>query len=178
MDPNTSITFSYLDYGDLVNDYWTNHPDPRWYGYTADDGNVYWIASGLVNGNPPSSQLGSADRAIAWAINQQGRQDWDGYCEAFVEIAYGTRYQYGSAQAAYNALHTSNDTSPDIGALVWFSPNAGNGGYGHVGIYIGQNQFISATDVGVKIMDLSYWSNNIAPYEGWGDAPSTWPGSN
>ena len=60
--------------------------------------------------------------------------------------------------------------------LVWFVPNAGNKSAGHVGIYIGNGQFISATDNGVQIYDLTYWNSNIASYEGWGDAPANWPG--
>jgi cell wall-associated NlpC family hydrolase len=175
--PNSTFTFSYLAYGTLINDYWMNWLDPRWYGFNYN-GSVRWISSALVNGNPPSSQLSNFNRAIAWAINQQGSHNWDGYCEMFVENAYGTTGQYGSAQDAYNALHTHTDWKPAIGALVWFVPNSGTGGFGHVGIYVGQGDFISAAggSWGVTILSMSYWSNNIATYEGWGKAPSSWPG--
>ncbi len=114
--------------------------------------------------------------AIDWAESQLGSQNWNGLCEKFVENAYGTSGQYPTAQDAYNKLHTSTNWSPNIGALVWFAPNASNGNAGHIGIYIGQNQFISATYNGVQINDMTSWSNNIAPYEGWGNAPSSWPG--
>ena len=80
-----------------------------------------------------------------------------------------------TAQDAYNALNTSSDWSPDIGALVWFTPNNGNGNAGHVGIYLGNGQFISATYNGVQTNDMTSWSTNVAPYEGWGNAPSNWP---
>jgi cell wall-associated NlpC family hydrolase len=66
--------------------------------------------------------------------------------------------------------------NPDIGALVWFAPNDRNGNAGHVGIYLGNGQFISATDHGVQINDIASWSNIVASYKGWGDAPSGWPG--
>jgi hypothetical protein len=117
--------------------------------------------------------------AIAWAMTKRGSTTWNGLCEVFVENAFGTQYQFSTAQAAYLKLHTSTSWTPDIGALVWFAPNAGNQNAGHVGIYIGNGQFISATETskGVAIYNLTYWNNNIAPYEGWGDAPSTWPGN-
>jgi NlpC/P60 family len=118
----------------------------------------------------------SSLRAIAWAKSQFGSSAWNGLCERFVENAFGTQGQYATAQAAYNALHTSTNWSPNIGSLVWFVPNASNGEAGHVGIYIGNGQFISATDNGVQIYDLTYWNSNIASYEGWGDAPANWPG--
>ena len=114
--------------------------------------------------------------AIAWAKSQLGSQNWNGLCEKFVENAYGTNGQYLTAQDAYKVLHTSTNWSPDIGALVWFVPNASNGNVGHVGIYIGQGQFISATYNGVQINSMKSWSTNVASYEGWGDAPSSWPG--
>lgn len=173
--PNSQITFSYLAYGTLETDYWMNWPDPRWYGFNYN-GSARWIASALIQGNPSSSQLSNFNRAIAWSISQQGSQNWDGYCELFVENAYGTSGQYPTAQAAYNALHTSSSWSPAIGALVWFVPNSGNSYDGHVGMYIGQGYFISATDNGVAIYSLSYWNANVAAYEGWGRAPHGWPG--
>jgi cell wall-associated NlpC family hydrolase len=100
----------------------------------------------------------------------------NGQCEVFVENAYGTQYKYLTAQRAYDALHTSTTWTPDIGALVWFVPNSSNGGAGHVGIYIGNGQFISATYNGVKVQYMNWWSDHLAPYEGWGNAPTSWPG--
>ena len=111
-----------------------------------------------------------------WAKSQLGSHNWDGYCEVFVENAYGTQYRFPTAQAAYNQLHQSSNMSPYLGALVWFVPNNGNGWNGHVGIYIGNNQFISATYNGVQTNNITTWSNNVATYEGWGDVTAVWPG--
>jgi len=116
----------------------------------------------------------NASEAIAWAEAQLGSQNWDFYCQRFVENAYGTSDRYLTAQDAYYALHTSNSWTPDIGALVWFAPNAGNQWDGHVGIYIGDGNFISATSNGVAIDSLAYWNQVIAPYEGWGNPPPWW----
>jgi len=120
---------------------------------------------------PPN---GDASRAIAWAEAQLGSQAWDLHCELFVENAYGTSNRYLTAQDSYYALHTSDSWTPDIGALVWFAPNAGNQWDGHVGIYIGQGNFISATTGGVAINSLAYWNRYVAPYEGWGNPPPWW----
>ena len=124
-----------------------------------------------------------AAHAIAWAESQitHPSQNWNGLCERFVEYAFGNYGGTGTggfltAQDAYNALPHSTKGYPDIGALVWFAPNPGNGENGHVGIYIGGNQFVSATYNGVQNNGMTRWSNNVAPYEGWGDAPANWPG--
>ncbi len=149
---------------------------------TAPTGIYYYTASasdslGTVTGFAvfQVSNVKSA-HAIAWANSKIGSSSWNGWCEVFIENAWGTQYRYATAQAAFNALHTSTNWSPDIGALVWFAPNAGNGYAGHVGIYIGSGQFISATYRGVQINSLATWSATVAPYEGWGDAPVSWPG--
>jgi hypothetical protein len=118
--------------------------------------------------------------AIAWAeSNPPAPADlktWSGWCEVFVEGAFGTRYQYSSAQVAANNLHASKVGSPNIGSLVFFQ----YGTSGHVGIYIGNNKFISATTnsdptKSVQIKDMTTWAASY-PYEGWADAPANWPG--
>jgi hypothetical protein len=131
-------------------------------------------SNSFVQSNSYVQPNGNASNAIAWAMNQLGSQNWDFHCELFVENAYGTSGRYLTAQDSYYALHISSSWSPDIGALVWFAPNAGNQWDGHVGIYIGQGNFISATTVGVEIHSLTYWNEYVAPYEGWGNAPSSW----
>lgn len=169
------ITFSGLEYGSIINDYWTGNPDPRWY-YFYNNGTKYWIASALVNGNPPSSSIRAKDRAIAWAINQYGSTAYNGYCEAFVETAYGTGYIYPSAIADSNANNTygSLSTAP-IGSLIFFKADSSNQNYGHVGIYIGQNTMISglSTVQTTNIPNSSYWTGL---YSGWGNPPSGWNG--
>jgi hypothetical protein len=123
-------------------------------------------------------------KAIAWARSQMSNpsQNWSGWCEKFVEYAYGiyggtADGGYTSAQDAYNHLHTSTNLSPNIGALVWFKPEAENQNAGHVGIYLSDGMFISATEGNqvVQFSSLAKW-NTHAPYEGWGDTPSKWSG--
>ncbi len=141
-------------------------------------GNSAWEPGGSPAYQCTTTLMSNAriDKAIAWAKSVIGSHAWDGFCETFVELAYGASYRYANAQAAFTDLHTSTNRNPDLGALVWFVPNSGNGGFGHVGIYIGNDQFISATNNGVATYTISYWDRNIAAYEGWGPAPASWPG--
>jgi hypothetical protein len=130
-----------------------------------------WHSINFVPGTSKSTT------AIAWAMTELGNQGWNGRCEVFVENAYGTQYKFLTAQKAADNLHPTTATTPPVGALVffkYFNPTD-NAWDGHVGIYIGNNQFISATNSGVQIKDLTAWSS-VYPYEGWAAAPSTWPG--
>lgn len=150
--------------------------------YTLTVSVTYGVGS---SGQSVFAMIGSkVEHAIAWAESQINKpeQNWSGFCEKFVEYAYGiyggaADGGYGTAQDAFKPLHTSTNWSPDIGALVWFTPEPENQNDGHVGIYIGNGQFISAIEGNpvVQIHSLKDWSTH-APYEGWGDAPTNWPG--
>ena len=109
-------------------------------------------------------------------------------CLQFVQLAYGQNgggwapdpsTETDSAADAFAYLQSQGDVhsgvpgNNHIGALVWFAYSKG----GHVGIYLGNNQFISATDRGVDINDINSWSTSASsPYEGWSEPPSSWPG--
>jgi cell wall-associated NlpC family hydrolase len=124
-------------------------------------------------------------KAIAWANSSDANQSmFYGNCEKFVEYAYGiyggtADGGYISAQQAFNNLPHSTGQSPDLGALVFFKyfNQADQQDDGHVGIYLGDGQFISAlqTNPVVQIRDLQTWST-AEPYEGWADPPSGWQG--
>jgi len=172
---NVTVNFNGLEYGSIVPDVWENKPDPRWYWFW-ENGRKLYVASAVVNGNPPASGIRAKDRAVAWAVANQFRTDYSWYCQKFVENAYGTGGIYPSAIAASNALNTGGSLgSAPIGSLVFFAPAADNGYYGHVGIYIGENTMISgvATVKAENIATSSYWSSR---YTGWGYAPASWPG--
>ncbi|WIY62970.1 enterotoxin EntFM [Bacillus arachidis] len=61
--------------------------------------------------------------------------------------------------------HTSN---PQPGDLVYFSNTTGSGGMTHMGIYLGNGQFISAetekTGVRISSVNNPYWSKHLAGY--------------
>lgn len=104
---------------------------------------------------------------------------WSGYCEGFVEIAFGTRAQFSSAIAHYNWQLSQGrirtDTNPPAGAVVFYG---GGGGWGHVGISIGSGQVISTQ--GYSGQTLPVWQHGVTglsnPYLGWAYAPPGWPG--
>jgi hypothetical protein len=111
-----------------------------------------------------------------WALSQLGAQNYYNLCQRFIENAYGTSGRYGSAAVAGNAL--MNNTSmedADVGDLVFFRPDASNGGAGHVGIYLGDGEMVSATNKGITRDSLSspYWKNLLV---GFGDPPDQWQG--
>jgi Domain of unknown function (DUF4189)/NlpC/P60 family len=141
--------------------------------------------------------LGDCEPQAATCVN---------FCLDFVQLAFGWTTggdwttdpptDAGDAQEAFEYLQTPagsqlatmhlkpsmpSDLS-DIGSLVWFGPNPD--GQGHVGIYLGDGQFISATDGlesdpnagAVWINSISAWGA-VYNYEGWSFAPSNWYGS-
>ena len=116
-------------------------------------------------------------QAAAWALNQIGRRDYINLCQRFIENAYGTSGRYATAAAAGNALNMSTDPmTADVGDLVFFRPDASNGGAGHVGINIGNGQMVSSTNRGVQVDNFltnPYWKNLLV---GIGDPPPQWEG--
>jgi hypothetical protein len=133
---------------------------------------------------PPTA----ANRALNWAQQIMSSPDptwsaqllapWSGYCEAFVEIAYGTRFHYGSALAHYRAQLAAGRIRttgvPPAGAIVFY----GGEPYGHVAISSGDGRVVTTWGVAgqrysVRQVGLRAFSN---PYLGWAEAPSNWPG--
>lgn len=134
------------------------------------------------------TDVNKAALAAAWATSNISAQDWNWLCQRFVENAYGTSGQFFSAQAAGNALIThpylgipeAQNKDPlegaEVGDLVFFAADETNRGFGHVGIYVGNGEMVSATAGGVKkdhIFNSPYWANR---FRGWGDAPDAWKG--
>jgi phage-related protein len=125
--------------------------------------------TGGVGGGPPvigGDLAAKGENAIAWALNKLGSQDWNWLCQRFVEMAFGTSGKYPSAWSAAQALMTNRGGNPPRNSLVFFRPDSTNANFGHVGISLGDNRFISATANGVRIDDLNsgYWGNLFAGY--------------
>ena len=92
-----------------------------------------------------------------------GNQAYDDLCEKFVEEASGLQTKYANAITAWtsqskNAVQGLTGIQP--GDTVYFSPNEGNGMNGHAGIYMGGNEFLSATDYGVATNDINNWTKS------------------
>jgi surface antigen len=52
LEPNQSVSFDAWTYSDVVTDIWLGTPDARWFRLSDGRG---WIASAVINGNPPNS---------------------------------------------------------------------------------------------------------------------------
>lgn len=104
-------------------------------------------------------QAGAQPLVLQLASKLLGAREYIGYCQAFVERMSGNQQRFPSAiQAWNNALNKVQGTQGiQPGDLVYFSPNQSNRGYGHTGIYSGDNQMISATYGGVKKNNLEDW---------------------
>jgi hypothetical protein len=127
-------------------------------------------------GNLTTAQATRQAVSAQWALNQLGAQNYYNLCERFIENAYGTSGQYRSAAAASGSLMSNTDMADaDVGDLVFFRPDASNGNYGHVGIYVGNGEMVSATNSGITRdrLDSPYWSKLLV---GFGDPPDQWQG--
>ncbi|MBY0597968.1 enterotoxin EntFM [Bacillus bingmayongensis] len=120
------------------------------------------------------SANGSSIVSIAQSLNGSpytwGGTTPNGFdCSGFIYYVLKEAGHSGGRQnvAGYwsSKQHTSN---PQPGDLVYFSNTTGAGGMTHMGIYLGNGQFISAetekTGVRVQSVNSSYWSQHLAGY--------------
>ncbi len=126
----------------------------------------------------PSDPAPGADQAIKWAKNQLGKNDWNGYCLAFVSQAYSSAGISSSvsgrlpdAKTAANKYKPVKKGEPPKGAVVffdwWGTVKGEYANWGHVGIYIGNDKFIHAEN-GVKTSTFSsYYMKKNGDYLGW-----------
>lgn len=121
----------------------------------------------IVGGDLATS--GKALAAIQWAMARLGQGGWVGWCERFVENAFGTGGRYASAFTASQAIMTNpggNLGGAPRGSIVFFRKDASNGNFGHVGISLGGGQMVSATNNGPEVTGMSSYWNSL--YAGWG----------
>jgi hypothetical protein len=131
----------------------------------------------VVNGGGLGGGPGADLAAVEWARSQRGLSRWAWRCERFVEEAFGTRGEFPTAAAAAAAMPLTRGSVKKAppGALVYFRADSVNRGYGHVGISLGDGRVISALST-VTVTDVPksrYWREL---YQGWAEAPKTWPG--
>jgi cell wall-associated NlpC family hydrolase len=158
---------------------------PEWWGAiaapTAAPRTAAAVPSASASGQTPRSDLPPdqvAKQSIAanWALSQLGSKDYYNLCQRFIEQAYGTGGQFGSAAAAGKALFkTANPAEADPGDLIFFKPDASNGFAGHAAIYLGNGEMVGATNGGITRdrIDSPYWSKLLV---GFGDPPAAWKG--
>lgn len=96
-------------------------------------------------------------------------------CSGFIFYAFnqgGLKINRESSEGYFYG-NTTKVKSPLAGDLVFFE-NTYKAGISHMGIYIGDNQFIHAGAVGVEIADVttSYWSSRLVAYKRFDEIPS------
>ena len=135
--------------------------------------NAAVIDSEMVGG---SITISSSD-VINYFVGRVGDYYPSGKCLAFVANCWSNLgATFSSACCAYNygnshIQSTSIDNIP-IGADVFFGncgggpcSNCGASYYGHIGVYVGNGEFVHATGGSVQKSSLSSWRNK---YRGWG----------
>lgn len=130
-------------------------------------------------------------QAVTWATQEKSASRlWiDGgvtLCDQFVENAFGVTAQYPTAYDMYLALGKSGDPARQTiaslqqappGVIVFFDRNAGNGNDGHVGIFLGNDQFIGVGGGGhVKQYGVQWWNDHTSRFLGWAYPRADWPG--
>ncbi|MGE8001509.1 C40 family peptidase [Lysinibacillus sp. NPDC093190] len=87
-------------------------------------------------------------------------------CSGYVTYVYNNAGISTARKSAAGFYSTAKKvSSPQVGDLVFFA-NTYKAGISHVGIYIGNNQMISASDGGVSVANInsSYWKTHFAGY--------------
>jgi len=109
---------------------------------------------------------------------------WSGYCELFVENAFGRAGQFTSAythyqwQAGNGRIHA--DSSPPKGALVFYNawgkdPYGNSVNYGHIGISLGDGRVVATVGWGGQCLNVAINNlNYLSGYLGWAIAPDNW----
>jgi len=100
---------------------------------------------------PTAGKGYDVDAAMKFAAGFEGKAAYDQMCERFIENAYGTQHNYGSAKANYTNAEKlgllRNDATPPGGAIVYLQ---GNEKHGHAAISAG-NGYIYSTGINGKV---------------------------
>lgn len=137
------------------------------------DGKAYLDGSSDNNTYTKGQQLADTVK------NKVGNSYPNGYCLKFVEESYqnagGTRpYHCCASHSGDLYIRSSSKDNIPIGATVYFGNcgggscrSCGNRYYGHVGIYVGNGQFVHATGGKIQMSSINdgYWSGK---YRGYG----------
>lgn len=176
--------------GDTVTDVWQGRTI-SWNRWARTPANLFIADIYLSSSSTSYPQCAAApalvtreSKAVDWARGQLGVWKttltpdgmWSGWCERFVEIAYGTTGRYPSAIADYNAQRAagriSTSMNPPAGALVFYNLSS----YGHVGVSIGGGQVISTKGINTWEPVRQHGVTDLSGYLGWSYAPMAWPG--
>ena len=99
-----------------------------------------------------------------WGSSDPNQGGFD--CSGFIYYVYknnGFNISRSNVEGYWNAVQKIS--SPQVGDMVFFQGTY-KSGPSHIGIYLGNGQFINANDSGIKIdnMNSSYWSKHFLGY--------------
>ncbi|MGE7926263.1 C40 family peptidase [Lysinibacillus xylanilyticus] len=116
---------------------------------------------------PTTNLVQIAKRQLGVKYTFGGSKPSTGFdCSGFVSYVFNNAGISTARKSAAGFYNTAKKVkSPQVGDLVFFS-NTYKAGISHVGIYLGNNQMISASDSGVSIANInsSYWKKHFTGY--------------
>ena len=117
----------------------------------------------------------SADRVVSYFKGRVGQAYDNGYCLRFVADSWkALGAERSSACCAYNYgsshIQSTSINNVPIGADVFFGQSSSTcstckSNAGHIGVYVGNGEFVHASGGKVQISSLSSWSGR---FRGWG----------
>ncbi|MFJ5563942.1 C40 family peptidase [Lysinibacillus xylanilyticus] len=116
---------------------------------------------------PTTNLVQIAKRQLGVKYTFGGNKPSTGFdCSGYVSYVFNNAGISTARKSAAGFYNTAKKVkSPQVGDLVFFS-NTYKAGISHVGIYLGNNQMISASDSGVTIANInsSYWKKHFTGY--------------
>jgi len=116
---------------------------------------------------PTTNLVQIAKRQLGVKYKFGGNKPSTGFdCSGYVTYVFNNAGISTARKSAAGFYNTAKKVkSPQVGDLVFFS-NTYKAGISHVGIYLGNNQMISASDSGVSIANInsSYWKKHFTGY--------------
>ncbi|WP_427110033.1 C40 family peptidase [Lysinibacillus xylanilyticus] len=116
---------------------------------------------------PTTNLVQIAKRQLGVKYTFGGSKPSTGFdCSGYITYVFNNAGISTARKSAAGFYNTAKKVkSPQVGDLVFFS-NTYKAGISHVGIYLGNNQMISASDSGVSIANInsSYWKKHFTGY--------------
>jgi len=121
----------------------------------------------ISTAKPTASLVQIAKQQLGVRYTFGGSKPSTGFdCSGYVTYVFNNAGISTARKSAAGFYSTAKKvSSPQVGDLVFFA-NTYKAGISHVGIYIGNNQMISASDGGVSVADIksTYWKKHFAGY--------------